>query len=639
MPALGAAPPGLYHDEAYYGLDAREVLAGNGQIYFPANHGREPLFIYLVAISVGLFGPTPFAERLPSALVGILTIPATYWMARQLWGRRVGLIAAALMAVTLWPMHLSRVGFRVVTLPLFVALGIGLTARAWRSGLRRDGLIAGAVWGLSLYTYIAARFIPVLFILLILFLLIFRRVEAGPFLPDRLSIGALWATVGFGLVIAPLAIYTLGNWDVVMGRPAGVSILEPGINQGDLVGTLINNVFKSIGMFVWQGDRIARHNVPWRPVFDPPMAAAFVAGVVIAIRQARQRIAAVFVLLWMGVMLLPTILAEDAPHFLRAAGVLPVAMLFPALGLDWLLRTNHRGAENTEENGSKKLRALRVSVVILILVFSAGLTLRDYAPYATSAGTGYAFEAGAVQLAEETNRLGTGGYRVVMDDRYLREWAAIPFMLRQSPDVLISAGTDLPTQPDSPAVLVAWPYADWSARLAAWPKPIQINVHAGPLVKGDRDPQPYTMAVLAQIEPRTSTGGAAEATFDGGIRLLGHTIEDRGDTWRLRTLWQIDRSVTGDVTMFVHLLSGDAPVVNADGDAGDGLYPLRLWRVGDVIVDERSVPLPAGADRAQVSIEIGLYDRASGKRVQPIESASPVVDGALRLGSPGAVGP
>src|SRR3990170_854321 len=108
-------------------------------------------------------------------------------MAKQLWGRRVGLMTAALMAVTLWPMHLSRIGFRAVTLPLFAALGIGLTTRAWRSGSRRDWLVAGAIWGVSLYTYLAARFTPLVFLLFIVFLLIFRRVEAGPFLPQRLS--------------------------------------------------------------------------------------------------------------------------------------------------------------------------------------------------------------------------------------------------------------------------------------------------------------------------------------------------------------------------------------------------------------------------------------------------------------------
>ncbi|HJW82805.1 MAG TPA: hypothetical protein VJ754_00740 [Anaerolineae bacterium] len=275
----------------------------------------------------------------------------------------------------------------------------------------------------------------------------------------------------------------------------------------------------------------------------------------------------------------------------------------------------------------------------LIIGLSAFLTLRDYAPYATSAETGYALEAGAVKLAESINRLSAGGYRVVIDEVYVREWMAIPFMLRQPPDVVLSQGYALPAQPDAPALLVAWPYADWSTRLAAWPNPVQIHARAGPQVQGDRDPQPYVMAVVAQIEPRMALSGAAEATFEGGIRLLGHAIEDRGDAWLLRTLWQVDRPVTGGVTMFVHLLNGATLAADADGDAGDGLFPMRLWRAGDVIIDERNVPLPADTDQAGLSLQIGLYDRADGARIQPVESVGPVSDRALWLGAPGGPGP
>jgi len=661
--ALGAAPPGLYRDEAFYGLDALSVLGrapvppydspglASIPVYFPANHGREPLFIYLVALSIGVLGPTPLAVRLPSALVGTLTIPATYWMARELWGRRVGLITATLMAVTLWPVHLSRIGFRAVTLPLVAALGIGLTVRAWRSDRRRDWLFAGAMWGLAFYTYLAARFVPLLFILFAGFLLLFRRIEAGPFLPQRLSIGAVWATVGLGLVAAPLAIYTLGNWDVVMGRPGGVSILEPGINQGDFPGTLIGNTLKALGMFVWQGDRIPRHNAPWRPVFDPLLALSFLVGLVVLVRQARQRISAVFVLTWIGVMLLPTILSEDTPHFLRAVGVLPVAMIVPALGLDWLAEKirNHRGTETRREQNNKLRVLVSWWLIIGVIAISAVWTMRDYAPYATSAETGYAFEAGAVELADTMNRFSVSGFRIIADDVYLREWTAIPFVLQHSPDVLISSEADLPPQPDAPALLAAWPYADWLSRLKAWPAPIQIQVQAGPMVKGDRDPQPYAMAVLAQIEPRhlitdslitdPLITDSALATFDGGIRLLGYKIDDRSDEWRLRTLWQIEQPVSSDVTIFVHLLSEGASIATADGDAGDGLYPMRAWRVGDVIIDERRVPLPPDAKRAQLSMEIGLYDRQTTARVKVIETPVPVSSDALQLGAPGSPGP
>jgi hypothetical protein len=211
--------------------------------------------------------------------------------------------------------------------------------------------------------------------------------------------------------------------------------------------------------------------------------------------------------------------------------------------------------------------------------------------------------------------------------------------LARSPDVVFGSQAPLPAQPDAPAALVAWPYADWSSRLQAWPEPVQVQVQSGSLVKGDRDPQPYSMAVLARIEPGATSGGAAEAIFERGAQLLGHVIEDRGETWLLRTLWRIDRPMSGDVTMFVHLIGPAGVIANVDGDAGDGLYPIQMWRAGDLIVDERRVPLPANLDRAQLAIEIGLYDRSSGARLKIMESNGPRSGDALQLGAPGGPGP
>jgi hypothetical protein len=80
-------------------------------------------------------------------------------------------------------------------------------------------------------------------------------------------------------------------------------------------------------------------------------------------------------------------------------------------------------------------------------------------------------------------------------------------------------------------------------------------------------------------------------------------------------------------------------IANVDGDAGDGLYPIQMWRAGDLIVDERRVPLPASLDRAQLAIEIGLYDRSSGARLKIMESNGPRSGDALQLGAPGGPGP
>ena len=51
---LHEIPIGLFGDEAANGLDALDVLGGSLAVFFERNYGREPLFLYLQAISVGL---------------------------------------------------------------------------------------------------------------------------------------------------------------------------------------------------------------------------------------------------------------------------------------------------------------------------------------------------------------------------------------------------------------------------------------------------------------------------------------------------------------------------------------------------------------------------------------------------------
>ncbi|MCX7854498.1 MAG: glycosyltransferase family 39 protein, partial [Anaerolineae bacterium] len=207
LPAVGQVPPGLYHDEAYYGLDAVDVLQGHLQIYFPANNGREPLFIYLAAAMIGLLGRSPFALRLTSAFVGLLTVAATAAAGRALFSRRVGLLAAAILAVTLWHVHLSRVGFRAVTLPLMLALTVWFGARAVRTSRPRLWLAAGALYGLSFYTYTAARFTPVALGAFGLYAL----AAFGPRAFRSHARGIGLAVLAAAVALAPLAAYTVSH--------------------------------------------------------------------------------------------------------------------------------------------------------------------------------------------------------------------------------------------------------------------------------------------------------------------------------------------------------------------------------------------------------------------------------------------
>lgn len=181
LTALEALPPGLHFDEAANLFDILEVHAGARPIFFPRNNGREPLFIYWQALLATALGPTPLALRVAGALVGIATIAAVAFCARSfcrlvgLDPHRGSLWAALVLTGTYWHLHFSRFGLRTISLPLFLLLALGFLFRAIARRRTRDFLGAGLMAGLSLYTYHAARLLPLLLAPLILWLLLRAR--------------------------------------------------------------------------------------------------------------------------------------------------------------------------------------------------------------------------------------------------------------------------------------------------------------------------------------------------------------------------------------------------------------------------------------------------------------------------------
>ena len=166
---LDAIPPGFHYDEAYEALEAWRVITQSGYhpIFFPGNFGVEPMFIYLTSLAFRLFPPGPATMRGVAAVVGTLTVPALYGLARELVRAddrippATPLLAALALAIMRWHITFSRVGIEPVLAPLFLVL---ILWAFWRAR-RTNGLVAwvalGALTGLSPYTYPAGRLLPV----------------------------------------------------------------------------------------------------------------------------------------------------------------------------------------------------------------------------------------------------------------------------------------------------------------------------------------------------------------------------------------------------------------------------------------------------------------------------------------------
>ncbi|NJN98621.1 MAG: hypothetical protein HC875_33290 [Anaerolineales bacterium] len=58
--------------------------------FFAGNNGREPVFIYLQAAFIWIFGAHPLTSRLIGPLVGTLTVPLVYVLARRLFKQGSG---------------------------------------------------------------------------------------------------------------------------------------------------------------------------------------------------------------------------------------------------------------------------------------------------------------------------------------------------------------------------------------------------------------------------------------------------------------------------------------------------------------------------------------------------------------------
>ena len=642
---LGSMPPGLYHDEALNGIDAWRVLQGERPIFFTANNGREPLFVYGIAMAMSLLGRTPVAVRLPAAILGTLLVPATFMMARALFGEWVGLWSAWLIAVAPWPVNLSRIGLRAISMPLVLSVAVWLwwTGTQTASKHRRVWWALGGLFlGASLYTYTAARFVVVVAVLYGFYVLEQwwvgrerprrRRSQFGATLlamtrsevVKSLLIPALSAI----LAATPLLVYGLANWETFVARPGQVSILT--INRGDVWGALLRNVAGAAGLFVYRGDFIPRHNVPLRPLFDPLVSIWFVLGVFLCLKRLRDGDrASALTLIWCGVMLMPTILAEDCPHFLRAVGVLPVAVLFPALGLEWT---------------RKRLLDFRLAWVGNLLTGGALLISALWGGYdyfvrhGGNPALAHDFEAAQVQEAVEINRfLGTGwlgqgwaeppgelspGRRVYLHPRMWEDRPTTHFLVG-SPERISILGRDPVVQATQVLALV-WPFEEMRDVQQVFPHPAEISSWPGPMERGDLE----TEARLLYVAFRANRlpDGARErdivARFEQGIELLARDVAQQDDGLAMVTLrWRARRPLETDYTIFVHVVRGGQTVAQDDHFPASGYFPTTWWRPGDEVLDVHLVSF----DPAQDQIVVGWYEWRSmqhlavlDERMQPV---------------------
>ena len=395
---LTTTPPGLYPDEAMNGNNAAEVIrTGDYKVYYPENNGREGLFI---AIQAGILKVVdlhePWVLRLPSAVAGVLTVLGLYLLAAELFGAGTGLLAAFLLATSFWHINFSRIGFRAILAPLLLAWAAYLLIKAYKTPLRRTGawyaVIAGIVYSLGLYTYIAYRITPLLFLLFIPF---YKKY------PDFWKRTLLFI-VAIVVVAAPIGWYFLKNPADFFGRTAQISVAS----TANPVVAFSANAAKTLLMFNIHGDDNWRHNYSGAPELFWPVGILFVLGIALGIRdlwthrgrwkKSPQAFAWLFIFLWFILAMLPAAASDEGlPHALRSILMLPAAIVLAAAAGIWCYE---------KMKGKSAAAAKTVAVIFIIAVGIYGY-VEYFVLWARNPNVQGAFAANYVEIGREINAL------------------------------------------------------------------------------------------------------------------------------------------------------------------------------------------------------------------------------------------
>jgi len=313
---FGEVPDGLNHDAAFNGMYAHHIRQGAEYTpYVSAAWGRETLFMYMVAAAQTWYGGTVAAIESAAIVAGVAALVPTYVLIRELLGRAAGLAGLAFFAASGWHWVFTRVGWRCVTVPPFEALALYFLWRALRRGGLFTWVLSGAFTALSIYTYNAARVVPLMVGVLALWYLLLHRERWRSILK-----GGVAAAVAFVVVGGPMLWYAANNWVQFQGRAAHLQ------DQSAREATFASNIVNALGMFNYRAN--GNDFFLTEPLLEPLAGVFFAVGAAVLLARI-GRASSQFVVLGFFLSLIPGLLSF--PNGNR--GVTAMPFVYAAVGL------------------------------------------------------------------------------------------------------------------------------------------------------------------------------------------------------------------------------------------------------------------------------------------------------------------
>jgi 4-amino-4-deoxy-L-arabinose transferase-like glycosyltransferase len=648
---LPTLPPGLWYDEAYYAADAAWVAETHSlQVFFPGNNGREPLMPYLGAASMTVLGQTPYALRLVSALAAVLTVALLYrWLTTMFAGdpdrRWLALIAAGGLTFSFWYLVMSRTGHRAALFPVCLVLTFWLFWRAWRcyqgGGLRgswQRWAAAGVALGLSQYSYLTARLLPLVFLVFgIAAASIFADRQPQPTWTRRVGHWAGPAVMGIGaaLVFGPLGLYFVEHPGVFAARSEDVFALDQ-IARGTT--TWPQQILDAVRVFVDGSDPHWRHNLVDQPGFTLLESAGFWIGLLVSLRRIR-RPAYSFLLISLFVLWLPALLSVPAVYTLRLSGLLPIYYAVMAVG--WVAVARALGRLGTRWRPKFAAGRTRPAAAVSVLAAGAILVIPAYfVRWAQTPMVYSQYNGPLADLAGHVTTLATDADVLLPLPVYMHP--TMHFLLgRQFREADATDTSAVPS--DRPAVLVEVPdiylipnvvainrrsSLMWLRRDSAGggtayllhlarPEDLHALVQLGEtetLVVGPTRDNVATLTRYRSLAPLLAAAAAVPPPtpvhYDWGhqVVLVGYQLLPPlippGGVTTLNLYWRGVTDQPAEYRTFVHVLDREGRLVNQVN--GITVSEEQRWRRGHLAPEQHRLQLPVDAAPGPYLVRIGL---------------------------------
>ncbi len=606
----------MNHDEGVNALDVQHIIAGWRPIFLPANNGREALFMYTQALVGVLLGVTPMTLRLTAALWGVLTVGLTFGLARRWYGNCIGLVSAGLLAVAFWHVVLSRVGLRAIAAPAFyVGVMWALGAALQRRGTLRFAF-AGVLLGLSEYTYISARILPVVLLLICAVILVREGRQRRPMAPlfQQLCVAAAASIV----TVLPEAYYFYRHPDMLIGRTDQVLVFS---SHPAIIGTPITfqqSIARTFGMFWVAGDTNWLHNIAGLPVLDPVLTILFLVGVGATLWELRRGVPAsqpltmaptaemsdgrrrpiplvpaLWLFIWTCTLLAGSSVTQESPNYLRLTALMPAVAIVCSLGVSKVGDFLSRLVLRQRLHAAGRVPAL----LIVALILGEGVRTASlyFADWARQGGVYTAFDTDIRDAAAASLRQSD----VPVRDTFIQLDASAPFLFfrPQTTDARwlreYSSVVALPPA-GQPAL---WIYSHFQATppLPAYLPQATLVAH-GDAYPGHPGYFLYRMAPQALATFRNAfTPPPQPTSFGGSLRLVGTQLQtptsvDPGGTVTVLLLWQVLQPATVNFGLSVHL-NDDHGLTWAQSDRQGMMY--NGWQSGDLFVSRHEITVPA----------------------------------------------